>query len=103
MKTSTTSSITHRTALDPDEWFTVKLADRVMSVDGVTAHRASGDDRWAITLHGNRVLKSGAFGQRQKATTWEHSRSFRPQANVDLWNALSDGVKKHLDELGVVF
>lgn len=102
MNTKTTVATTHRTVLAPEEWFTVKLAgDRVMSVDGVDVGQTTEDGQWNVTLYGNRVLKSGAFGQRLHAGTWEHSNSFSEPGRRALWAVLPAALRARLVDLGV--
>lgn len=101
MNTQTQVSTTHRTALAPEEWFTVKLADKVLSVDRITSSQSEKDGKWEIQLHGNRVLKSGAFGKRVVASTWEHSRSFTGAATLLLWRTIPLAIRDHLGDLGV--
>ena len=97
MKVKTTRSVTHEVVLDPDEWFTMLIADdKVISVDVVQAHQATDDGEWYITARGNRVLKSGAFGKRASVTTWEHTRAFSDNARKALFAALPDSVKAAL-------
>lgn len=101
MKISTQTVTTHSLALSPHEWFFVKLTDRVISVDGIDAVQRAEGEGWKIILYGNRVLNSGAFGKRQRAETWEHTRSFSQASRQALWAVLSDEVKAELTTLGV--
>lgn len=102
MKVKTTRSVTHEVVLELEECFTMLIAEnRVVSVDIVLAHQATDNGEWNITVRGNRVLKSGAFGKRASVTTWEHTRAFSDNARKALFAALSPVVQEALHTMGV--
>lgn len=101
MNIKTEVRTTHWITLEPEEWFEVKLMDdRVVSVDHVDVVQ-NGQDRWDVHLRGNRILKSGAFGKRLNAGTWEHSHSFNDAARAALWQTLPLALRETLIDRGV--